>query len=460
MKGRGCAQLPVNCTVAQQHPSPRSDRIGRPAFESCHRGMAPTSTAAIALFLPIAALLVWWRMKERQRGRRATEFRGITQDPPGFYRSAQVRISELERLVATRICMAAFPLGTEVVQQVVIFERDALLESASAEQILAATLHEGPGVFVIRGAFASPEELAAIDAATAAFDAIIAKEEAAACGDRGDHFAPAGANSRIWNALEKLAVTDPDAFVRYYGNPAVALACRAWLGPNYQMTSQVNVVRPGGTAQHCHRDYHLGFQTDAAASHYPAHVHKLAPMLTLQGAIAHVAMPIESGPTRLLPHSQKFDAGYVAWRREDVKALFEDSAVQIPLLKGDALFFNPALIHAAGANTSTSIQRMVNLLQVSSAFGRSMETVDRHRVSLAIYPALLRACLDEAHVSHAIASCAEGYPFPTNLDRDQPLDGLAPPSQAEVLTQAVHEQWEESRLQTALEALARRHRSV
>ena len=32
---------------------------------------------------------------------------------------------------------------------------------------------------------------------------------------------------------------------------------------------------------------------------------------------------------------------------------------------------------------------------------------------------------------------AEGYAFPTNLDRDQPVDGMAPPSQAELLARAV-----------------------
>ena len=31
-----------------------------------------------------------------------------------------------------------------------------------------------------------------------------------------DHFAKAGANDRVWNALEKLAVRDSEAFVDYY----------------------------------------------------------------------------------------------------------------------------------------------------------------------------------------------------------------------------------------------------
>lgn len=70
---------------------------------------------------------------------------------------------------------------------------------------------------------------------------------------------------------------------------------RAWLGPNYQVTAQVNIVHPGGEAQQAHRDYHLGFMTNEAAEKYPAHVHALAAVMTLQGAVAHCDMPLESG---------------------------------------------------------------------------------------------------------------------------------------------------------------------
>ena len=48
--------------------------------------------------------------------------------------------------------------------------------------------------------------------------------------------------------------------------------------------------------------------------------------------------------------------------------------MQLPLAKGDAAFFNPALFHGAGTNRSADVRRMANLLQVSSAFGRAMET--------------------------------------------------------------------------------------
>ena len=193
------------------------------------------------------------------------------------------------------------------------------------------------------------------------------------------------------NTLEKLALREPSAFVDYYANSVLATAFAAWLGPAYQVTSQVNVVNPGGAAQSPHCDYHLGFQSVEQAERYPAHVHRLSPALTLQAAVAHVDMPVESGPTMYLPHSQKYACGYLAWSDPALRQLFERRFVQLPMGKGDAVFFNPALIHAAGHNRSSDVRRMANLLQVSSAFGRAMEAIDRAAMCRAIYPALARA---------------------------------------------------------------------
>ena len=138
-----------------------------------------------------------------------------------------------------------------------------------------------------------------------------------------------------------------------------------------------------------HRDYHLGFVDVDHWQAYPAHLHRMSPALTLQGAVAHCDMPLESGPTMLLPYSQQFEAGYVAFDRPEFIEFFAEHHVQLPLRKGDAVFFNPALYHGAGENTSTDIRRMANLLQISSPFGRAMESLDRTAMVRAVYPALL-----------------------------------------------------------------------
>lgn len=61
--------------------------------------------------------------------------------------------------------------------------------------------------------------------------------------------------------------------------------------------------------------------------------------------------------------------------------------------------------------------------------------------------------------THRLAATAEGYPFPTNLDLDPPVDGLAPPSQADTLWQAVDEGWTPERLREELQAGAERRQS-
>ncbi len=142
-----------------------------------------------------------------------------------------------------------------------------------------------------------------------------------------------------------------------------------------------------------------------------------------------------------MPYSQLYDAGYLAMGRADFRDYFSQNHVQLPLAKGDMLFFSPALLHAAGTNRSADVRRMVNLFQVSSAYGRAMESVDRTGMSKALYPVLLRAKSEDSltpqQIACAIASAAEGYSFPTNLDRDPPLGGMAPRSQAALMVDAL-----------------------
>ncbi|MEM9203471.1 MAG: phytanoyl-CoA dioxygenase family protein [Actinomycetota bacterium] len=381
-----------------------------------------------------------------------------------FFDSADDRaIDDLRALIDTVTPLEQYPNAAAIEREVVVYdmavERSAAQRHAMIEE-LAHVFSDGPGVVVMRNAVA-PD---VVDRATAVFTEIIDAEKAAGVG-KGDHFAAPGANERVWNALEKLAVTAPEVFVDYYQFDALAMASTAWLGPAYQVTSQLNVVNPGGVAQAPHRDYHLGFMTNEQAEQYPIHTHLLSPMLTLQGAVAHVDMPVESGPTMLLPHSHRLVSGYLAWRDADVIELFAQRHIQPQLSKGDAAFFNPAVFHGAGTNHTTgagSVRRMGNLLQISSAMGIALEAVDRDRMCRAVFGALRdrrSAGWSAAALDRSIAATAFGYPFPTNLDRDPPIDGLAPPSQADVLRQAVTEQWTADELANALDGYNDRRRT-
>lgn len=355
-----------------------------------------------------------------------------------------------------------YPHAASIDRGVVIYDSNHLREAAATpagrRAVQAEIVHaflDGPGIAVFRQAFA---DHAAIDRASNAFWAMIADQHARGA-TAGDHYAVPGANDRVWNVSEKFALADPDGFAAYYSNDSVDLASGAWLGPGYQVTCQVNVVNPGGAAQSPHRDYHLGFMTNEVAEEFPVHAHRLSPALTLQGAVAHCDMPVVTGPTMYLPHSQKYLAGFLAWRRPEFKEYFARHYVQLALHKGDAVFFNPALFHAAGHNQSLDVKRMANLFQVSSPFGRAMESVDRLAMSKAVYPSLVKmrtGGATNASLHHVIAACSEGYAFPTNLDRDQPVKGLAPETQAETVWRALVEEWDAARLSTELDDHATR----
>ncbi|NAZ81115.1 phytanoyl-CoA dioxygenase [Kineococcus sp. R8] len=382
---------------------------------------------------------------------------------PGWYSAADCDLDAFRAVVEQETRAADHPHADGVEQGVLLYgdrAREAARTPAGRRTLqaeLARALADGPGIVVFRGAF----EPGVVDRASAVFRALVREQKAAGV-TGGDHFAQPGANDRVWGALDKFGVRDPEAFCDYYANDVLALVSEAWLGRGYQVTSQLNVVNPGGVAQRAHRDYHLGFMDAEQAQAFPAHVHALSPGLTLQGAVAHVDMPLESGPTLYLPHSQKYPAGYVAFHLPEFTAYFDEHRVQLPLTRGDAVFFNPALFHGAGSNVSADVRRMANLLQVSSAFGRAMETVDTTALSSAVFGVLVRRSgeADERWLRNVVAVAAEAYAFPTNLDRDQPVGGTAPQTQAELLAQAVAERWDQDRLDAALAAQAERRRSA
>ncbi|MGR9318529.1 phytanoyl-CoA dioxygenase family protein [Rhizobium leguminosarum] len=370
-------------------------------------------------------------------------------------------LDDFRSLAEKATVLADYPSASAVEKNVLIYDSRKVMAAAATAEGRRAVLAEiceafgeGPGVVVFKHAY---EDTAVIDRASTIFDAIIEEQRRTASGG-GDHFAKPGANDRIWNSLEKHCLADPASFAEYYGNTIIALASEAWLGPSYQMTAQVNRVNPGGAAQSAHRDYHLGFQSSKVIEQFPAHVHRLSPVLTLQGAVAHCDMPLESGPTLFLPHSQTYVPGYLALKRPEFRDYFEANHVQLPLEKGDLVFFNPALFHAAGTNRSADIKRVANLLQVSSAFGRAMETVNRERMSARLFPALktLQGKLSPDEIANAVAACAEGYSFPTNLDRDPPLGGLAPKTQAQLMHEALKEGWSDEVFAAALAEQAHR----
>lgn len=362
------------------------------------------------------------------------------------------------RALTTKSLPLEYPLASAIIENVPIYDLSAF-SSYTTDQLSALQdewyhiLLHGPGVFATKHMYT---DLSLIDKVNEVYSSII-KQEAQQTGKKGDHFATSGSNSRIWNSFSKHCLADPATFIEYYSNPWLPLISSAWLGPHHRLTAQVNIVRPGGAAQISHRDYHIGFQSAESCQQFPKALQIASQFLTLQGAVAHSDMPLESGPTRLLPFSQKFEEGYMAYRLKEFQDYFLEEYISVPLEKGDGLFFNPALFHAAGSNTSAHVQRSANLLQISSAFGKPMEMIDSMPLVERTWDALAERHKKDGlseEVRTFVGNVAEGYPFPTNLDRRVPeTAGMAPESEQGLLIKGLKEGWSKDKVVTELKQM-------
>jgi len=338
-----------------------------------------------------------------------------------YFSQSDIDYDDLAKICSQTTLQEDYPFADSVSNNVVIYDANYLetfIGDSENELRLKTELHQvlegGPGVFVIRNLYRHD----AIDQSNNIFEKIVESEG----NTSNDHFA-SGTNTRIWNAFQKVALEDPDAFISYYSNNLLKLVAESWCGPNSQMTAQVNIVRPGGEMQKPHRDYHLGFQENQVVELFPISAHRLSNYLTLQGGVAHTDMPLASGPTMVLPYSQQYELGYLAWRDNACTDFFNDNAVQNQMNKGDGIFFNPALLHGAGSNTTKDFHRIGNLLQISSPFGKTMERIDYLKIINRIYPFLLEhsinKTLSEKLIENVLVCATDGYAFPTNLDNDK-----------------------------------------
>jgi ectoine hydroxylase-related dioxygenase (phytanoyl-CoA dioxygenase family) len=426
--------------------------------------MRPGVTTALAAFASLAAIVTTIHylelpslLAQRKRTRKVEKrcYNDASTDE-----KQQYSLASFATLTSQLTLPSTYPLATDVQKNVPIYNAldfgdltdDRRVEALKDE--LFHVLHDGPGVYVLKNFFTDMDVLGS---ANAAFASIIETELKGSDGSKGDHFAPASANSRIWNSFSKHCLQDPESFVNYYSNPLFRVVSEAYLGPAYRITTQLNVVKPGGKPQVCHRDYHLGFQTKADVARWPKPMHDASRLLTLQGAVAHSDMPLESGPTRLLPFSQGFEAGFMAYRQEEFNEYFLQNYVALPLKKGDALFFSPALFHAAGENKTSDFERSANLIQVSSAFGKPMESVDALPLVEKSWELLAEKHEREGmsrELEALVCAIAEGYPFPTNLDRRPPAPGgMAPESEQDVLKRALSEGWTQEKVLDKLTAM-------
>jgi len=278
-------------------------------------------------------------------------------------------------------------------------------------------LYNGAGVVVIRRAY---RDMHLLDRVSSMFRKRIEAEEN--IGISTNNVKIAKSNKRLVNVLNKFGEDEPVDFIQYYSNEYLHDVCRVCLGPIYQIISEVNVVVPGECSQMGHRDYPLGFYSLELMKDVPPHLAAAAPYLTLQAGVVHHDIPIEMGPTRFVLGSQNDPEGFSTWRDSEEQNRFKSNAVQCEFLKGDLVFFNPAIFHGAGGNYTT-FPRIINLLQISCGMVKPLAHVDFVDLVSNIYPYLLRVSEVEKaeRVCRVITDC---WPFPTNFHTDPPKPDL------------------------------------
>lgn len=123
-------------------------------------------------------------------------------------------------------------------------------------------------------------------------------------------------------------------------------------------------------------------------------------------------------------------------------------------------------------------RRVANLLQVSSPFGKPMETVDSLPLVESTWDLLVQryqtagkriadpdldpqqSSLEAREIRAFIQAVAEGYPFPTNLDRRPPApSGMAPESEQDIVLRGLEAGWSRKEVVAALEELRRDERA-
>ena len=123
----------------------------------------------------------------------------------------------------------------------------------------------------------------------------------------------------------------------------------AWLGPGYQVTSQVNVVNPGGAR--AERAPRLPPRASSPTRSPPPtrRTSTASPPCSPSRARSRTATCRWSpGPTLYLPYSQKYEPGYLAWRLPEFQAYFDEHHVQLPLRRATPCSSTRPLFHAAG----------------------------------------------------------------------------------------------------------------
>lgn len=380
-------------------------------------------------------------------------------------------VDDLKRVCNRSVSKETYPLASDIQENIPIYDLSeyagrhterSLVESLQNEW--SHILSQGPGVVVLKKMYAIDNLEQTVDAANKIFHQIIDDETRERQSRNEDTSGNTlDRNLKAYNVFTKLAKRASQVFVDYYSNPWLALVSEAWLGPGYRFNATLNIVPPGGHAQPAHRDFHMGFFSPEKCVKFPRLLQIANQTLTLQGAVAHSDMSLPSGPTRFLPFSQLFDAGYMAHRRDEFQQYFQDNYVSLPLEKGDGLFFNPSILHAAGNNVTTDFHRCAQLIQVNSIFGKPSEWINSVPIVDKCWELMREKYRKEglsAQMMSLIQAVGDGYQFPVCLDnvvRNGDIFGMK--TEQDLIMEGLEADWDHDKIIQELKSTQQRRMS-
>ena len=147
------------------------------------------------------------------------------QNETGYFEANTCDLDEFKTLISQTLDPAMVPHADDVQKNIPIYDmvrlRPLLEDLETRKSIMAEWAHvmlKSAGAIVLRKAY---DDTRVLDEATAIYEQIIADEKRSS-GGGSDHFAAAGSNDRVWNALQKLCEANPEVFLRYFANTAIA----------------------------------------------------------------------------------------------------------------------------------------------------------------------------------------------------------------------------------------------
>ena len=168
------------------------------AYQRRNRNHALAAATALASVTGVLGTLYYLDIPSLLR--RRLESRKV--EPRCYSSKIPPSLTAFKALTNQITLQSTYPLCSGVNKNIPIYDCNDF-DLADAKQLdrlqdeLYHNLLSGPGVYVMKHFY---NNLATIDQASAAFDAII-EAELQATGAKGDHFAPASANSRIWKLV-------------------------------------------------------------------------------------------------------------------------------------------------------------------------------------------------------------------------------------------------------------------